>query len=70
MRKVDEHRIQNIKFGYEDCGDIPVWKALVLVDMAARDIYPDGTFSDDDTVLWCWFRRLMRQKKNEVPVIM
>lgn len=50
-----------IERAYRDCGDVPIWKALMLADMAAHDVWPDGRFSDDDCLLWSKFHHIYEQ---------
>lgn len=38
MTKNDEIRVKDFENNYSWLGDIPVWKALALADMAARDV--------------------------------
>ena len=66
MTKNDEIRVKGFKNNYSWLGDIPAWKALALADMAARDTYPDGTFSDNECVVWQKFRRIFENKENSI----
>lgn len=68
MTKNDEIRVKDFKNNYSWLGDIPVWKALALADMAVHNVYPDGTFSDNECVAWQKFRRIftLKDKKNSI----
>ena len=67
MTKNDEIRVKGFKNNYSWLGDIPAWKALALADMAARDTYPDETFSDNECVVWSKFHRIFSLKdKNSI----
>lgn len=48
----------NVRMRWEKRGDIPVWRVMLLSEMAEKGIYPDGTFSDDECNIWEAFRRM------------
>lgn len=48
----------DIRMRWEKRGDIPVWRVMLLAEMAEKGIYPDGTFSDDECIIWEAFRRM------------
>lgn len=49
--------IEQIKQQWEGRGKIEIWRIFVLAYMARNDIYPDGTFGDDECCIWEAFRR-------------
>lgn len=69
MTKNDGIRVKDFENNYSWLGDIPVWKALALADMAARDVYPDGTFSDNECVVWSKFHRIFTLKDKKDSII-
>lgn len=48
----------DIRMRWEKRGDIPVWRVMLLAEMAEKGVYPDGTFSDDECNIWEAFRRM------------
>lgn len=64
MTKNDEIRVKDFKNNYSWLGDVPAWKMLALADMAVHNVYPDGTFGDDECVAWQKFRRIFEDKEN------
>jgi hypothetical protein len=42
-------------------GDYNLRRIYILLDMAQRNIKPDGTFSDMDVDLYFYFRAIMKQ---------
>lgn len=36
-------------------------KIYIILDMAQQGVMPDGSFSDDDVDMWCYFRHILRQ---------
>ena len=49
IKKIDEI---SSRFG----GIIPVGRVFAIAYMAANDICPDGTFSDDECIMWETFK--------------
>lgn len=64
-----KYRFRDFQSAYSYFGDVPLWKVLALADMAARDVVPDGTFSDDDCFIWGKFRRIYKLREKENPII-
>ena len=48
--------------------NVPYERIMLLADMAARDVVPDGTFGDDDCILWEEFSFLFRNKRCKAIV--
>ena len=48
--------------------DVPYERVMLLADMAVRGVMPDGTFGDDDCVLWEEFSFLFRNKRCKAIV--
>ena len=53
---------------YVDKKDVPYERVMLLADMAARNVCPDGTFGDDDCMLWEEFRFLFRNNRCKAIV--
>ena len=47
---------------------VPYERVMLLADMAARDVVPDGTFSDNECIVWEDFRFLFRNKRCKAIV--
>ena len=45
---------------YSNMPDVSYGRVMLMDDMAARGVYPDGTFGDNDCLLWEEFRFLFR----------
>lgn len=45
---------------YDNMPDVSYGRVILMADMAARGVYPDGTFGDNDCLLWEEFRFLLR----------
>lgn len=69
MTSKEKDRFRDIQSAYSYFGDVPLWKALALADMAVRDVVPDGTFGDDDCIIWGKFRRIYELRDRENPII-
>ena len=48
--------------------NIPYERVMLLADMAARNVCPDGSFGDDDCVLWSEFRFMFENKRCKAIV--
>ena len=63
MTNYENERAAKIHDCYKDARyvgepNVPYERIMLLADMAARDVVPDGTFGDDDCILWEEFRFL------------
>lgn len=63
MTNYENERAAKIHDYYKDARyvgepNVPYERIMLLADMAARDVVPDGTFGDDDCILWEEFRSL------------
>lgn len=56
MTKVQKERNADIMKRFENHGKIEIGRVFVLADMARRNEYPDGSFSDDECNIWSEFR--------------
>lgn len=53
-----EQIISDVKTRWENRSyDIPIWRVMVLAEMAHNNISPDGTFSDAECIIWELFKR-------------
>lgn len=59
MTNYQKSRNEDIMARWASHGKIEIGKVFVLADMASRGEYPDGSFSDDDCVIWSEFHRLV-----------
>lgn len=66
MTENEKRRVEDFEHNYKWLADIPAWKMLALADMAAHNVYPDGTFGDDECVVWQKFRRIFEDKENSI----
>lgn len=68
MTENEKRRVEDFEHNYKWLADIPAWKMLALADMAAHNVYPDGTFSDNECVVWSKFHRIftLKGKKNSI----
>lgn len=48
----------DIRSRWEKRGSVPVWRVMLIAEMAEKGIYPDGSFGDDECIIWEAFRRM------------
>ena len=56
MTNRQKDRNETIMKRWENHGKIDIGCVFVLADMACMNEYPDGTFSDDECLIWEAFR--------------
>lgn len=68
MTENEKRRVEDFERNYKWFADIPAWKMLALADMAVHNVYPDGTFGDNECVVWSKFHRIftLKDKKNSI----
>lgn len=58
MNSKQKYRNEDIQKRWETRGDIPIYRVMILADMAMNGEYPDGTFGDDEVIIWEQFRNM------------
>lgn len=43
---------------WERRGNIPIYRVMMLADMARNNEFPDGTFGDDEIIIWEQFYQM------------
>lgn len=66
----DRENIRAVKIHdyYAGAPDIPYERVMLLADMAARNVVPDGTFGDNECIVWEDFRFLFRNNRCKAIV--
>ena len=41
---------ENVRTRWENRGNIPVWRVMLIAEMAEKEIYPEGSFGDDECI--------------------
>ena len=60
MTNYENERAAKILREYSNMPDVSYGRVMLMADVAARGVYPDGTFGDNDCLLWEEFRFLFR----------
>lgn len=58
MTSKQKYRNEDTQKRWESHGDIPIYRVMILADMAMNGEYPDGTFGDDEVIIWEQFRSM------------
>lgn len=62
MTKYWKRRNEETMRRFENKRNVSVGRVMALADMAENEIYPDGTFSDAEVVIW---ERFHLMKKDQ-----
>ena len=62
MTKDRIERNEQIMKRWENRGKIEIGRVFVLADMARENVYPDGSFGDDECNIWAAFREAIEAK--------
>lgn len=68
MNDHENKRTAKIHDYYAGAPDISYERVMLLADMAARDVVPDGAFSDNECVVWEDFSFLFRNRRCKAIV--
>lgn len=68
MTNYENTRAVKIHGYYAGAPDIPYERVMLLADMAARNVVPDGTFGDNECIVWEDFRFLFRNNRCKAIV--
>lgn len=69
MTNYENERAAKILHEYSNMPDVSYGRVMLMADMAARGVYPDGTFSDNDCLLWEEFRFLFRNRRCAAMIV-
>ena len=58
MTNMEKQLIADIEERYENHGKISIGRVRAIMYMANHEIWPDGSFSDDECGLWSDFRKM------------
>ena len=69
MTDHENERAAKILREYSNMPDVFYGRVMLMADMAARGVYPDGTFGDNDCLLWEEFRFLFRNGRCAAMIV-
>lgn len=64
MTKYWKRRNEETMRRFENKRNVSVGRVMALADMARHDVYPDGTFSDAEVLIWEAFSHMKEINKE------